>query len=123
MRKISGIAAVGLLILLAGCATGQQGGGKGWYTAWASPHNARATAPAMSGRTVRMVLMPSVSGNAVRIKLENTMGEGPVVFSGAFIGVAGEGAAVREGSITRLTFAGEPGLTLGVGEGGYSDAV
>ena len=120
---LSRIVAVGLCTLLAGCATGPQGGGKDWYSAWASPHNARAAAPAMSGRTVRMVLVPSVSGTALRVKLENTMGEAPVVFSGAFIGVAGQDATVREGSIARLTFAGRPGVSLGVGEGAYSDAV
>jgi lysophospholipase L1-like esterase len=119
--KIGVMVAAGLLVALAGCATGPRGGEKDWYTAWAMAHNARATAPAMSGRTVRMILMPSIPGNAVRVKLENTMGEAPVVFSGAAIGVASEGAAMREGSIARLTFAGKPGLTLAPGQGAYSD--
>ena len=121
--RIEGIAAVALFVALAGCATSQQGGGKDWYTAWAMSHNARATIPAMSGRPARMILMPNISGNALRVKIENTMGEAPVVFSAAFIGVAGEGALVREGSITRLTFVGKPGLTLAPGQSAYSDAV
>ncbi len=121
--RIAGTAAIALLVALTGCATGPKGGEKDWYTAWAAAHNARATTPAMSGRTVRMILRPNIPGNAVRVKLENTMGEAPVVFSGAFIGVAGEGAAVRQESITRLTFAGEPGLTLAPGQGAYSDPV
>src|SRR5262249_25354628 len=62
-------------------------------------------------------------GNSLRVKLENTMGEAPIAFSGAYIGVAGEGAAVREKSITRLTFAGKPGLLLAPGQGAYSDPV
>jgi len=70
-----------------------------------------------------MILMPNIPGNALRVKLENTMGEAPVVFSGAFIGVAGDGAAVRQDSITRLTFDGKPGLTLAPGQGAYSDPV
>ena len=68
-----------------------------------------------------MILVPNISGSALRVKIENTMGEVPVIFSGAFIGVAGDGAAVQEGSITRLTFAGEPGLSLAAGQGAYSD--
>ena len=121
--RISSIIAVGLLVALAGCATNQKVGEKDWFTAWGMSHNARATTPAMSGRTVRMILMPSISGNSVRVKLENTMGEAPVVFSGAYIGVAGEGASVQEKSITRLTFAGKPGLSLAAGQGAYSDPV
>ena len=121
--RISSIIAVGLLVTLAGCATNQKVGEKDWFTAWGMSHNARATTPAMSGRTVRMILMPSISGNSVRVKLENTMGEAPVIFSGAYIGVAGEGAAVQEKSITRLTFAGKPGLSLAAGQGAYSDPV
>src|SRR5882724_9845350 len=121
--RISSIIAVGLLVTLADCATNQKVGEKDWFTAWGMSHNARATSPAISGRTVRMILMPSISGNSVRVKLENTMGEAPVVFSGAYIGVAGEGAAVQEKSITRLTFAGKPGLSLAAGQGAYSDPV
>ena len=121
--RIAGIVAVALLVTLNGCATGPKGGEKDWYTAWATAHNARATTSAMSGRTVRMILRPNIPGSALRVKLENTMGEAPVVFSGAFIGVAGEGAAVRQDSITRLTFDGKPGLTLAPGQGAYSDPV
>src|SRR6185369_12971485 len=72
---------------------------------------------------VRMILMPNVAGNAVRVKVENTMGAGYVVFSGAYIGAAGEGAAVRPGTNVRLTFDGQPGLALSAGQGAYSDPV
>jgi lysophospholipase L1-like esterase len=117
------VAAV-LVLALAGCATSERGvGEKNWFTAWATSHNARATAPQMSGRTVRMILVPNISGSAVRVKVENTMGEAPVVFSGAYIGVAGDGAAVRAGSSVRLSFGGSPGLTLAPGQGAYSDPV
>ena len=110
------------LLVLAGCATTQRGEAR-WYTGWATSHNARETAPAMSGRTVRMVLRPNISGNAVRIKIENTMGQSPVVFSGAFIGIAGDGPALLQGSNRRLTFDGQPGLTLAPGQGDSSDPV
>ena len=54
--KIARVIAVALLVTLTGCATGPKSGEKDWHTAWATAHNARATTPAMSGRTVRMVL-------------------------------------------------------------------
>ena len=121
--RITGIVGIALIAALGGCATSPRGGEKDWYTAWATAHNARAATPAMSGRTVRMILLPNIQGNALRVKLENTMGEAPVTFSGAFVGVAGEGAAVRPDSTVRLTFNGQNGLTLAPGQGAYSDAV
>jgi lysophospholipase L1-like esterase len=121
--RVVRLVAAGLLAVLAGCAAAPQDGGKDWFTAWATSHNARETAPSMSGRTVRMILVPSISGDALRVKLENTMGESPVVFSGASIGISGQGAAVRAGSIAKLTFAGKPDLELAAGQGAYSDAV
>ena len=119
--RITGIVGIALVAALGGCAT--KGGEKDWYTAWATAHNARAATPAMSGRTVRMILLPNIPGNALRVKLENTMGEAPATFSGAFVGVAGEGATVRPDSTVRLTFGGQNGLTLAPGQGAYSDPV
>ncbi len=121
---ISRLIITSCLFILTGCVThppGQKSMEKGWYSAWAMAHNARAATPNMSGRTVRMILNPSISGAGVRVKIENTMGEAPVVFSGATLGVAGTGAAVRVGTITRLTFGGQPGMTLAPGAGAYSD--
>ena len=102
-------------------------GGNDWYTAWATSHGARQVAPAtpiMNNRTVRMLLMPSISGTHLRVKVENTMGEAPVVFSSAYIGISiGEGADVKPGSNRQLTFDGLPGLTLAPGQGAYSDSL
>ena len=121
--KISSLIAIAMLLTLTACASNQRVSEKGWYSAWAMAHNARAAIPNMSGRTVRMILNPSISGSGVRVKIENTMGEASVVFSAATIGIAGAGAAVREGTMTRLTFNGQPGLTLAPGAGAYSDPV
>ncbi|MEQ1807312.1 MAG: hypothetical protein ABL900_18185, partial [Burkholderiaceae bacterium] len=99
-------------------------GGADWQTAWATSHGAVQTTPDMTNRTVRMLLMPSISGTHIRVKLENTMGTKPVTFSAAYLGDAiGEGADVKAGSNHALTFDGLPGLTLAAGQGAYSDAI
>lgn len=121
--KISSLLVV-VMVALAGCATqpsAPQSAAKGWYSAWAMAHNARVAGPGMSGRTVRLILNPSISGSALRVKIENTMGESPVTFSAASIAVSGAGAALRDGTLTRLSFGGQPGLTLAPGAGAYSD--
>jgi len=112
-----------LLLFLFAPLSADARGGEDWFAAWATSHNARQTTPAMANRTVRMVLRPNIGGHRLRVKLENTMGETPVVFSAAYIGVAGEGAEVVPGTNTQLTFGGMPGLTLAAGEGTYSDAI
>ena len=120
--KVCSVAFV--LLLLSPLAADAGGGGKDWYSAWGTSHNAAQTTPAMSGRTVRMLLMPSISGTHVRVKVENTMGTAPVTFSAAYLGVSvGDSADIRSGSNRQLTFDGQPGLTLPAGEGAYSDAI
>ncbi len=47
-----------------------------WFTAWAAPQHARETPEGMNDSTVRMMLRPSVAGEALKIKLENTVGTG-----------------------------------------------
>jgi lysophospholipase L1-like esterase len=75
----------------------------------------------MNDSTVRMMVRPSVSGETLKIKLENTVGMAPVTFSGAFIGEAAGGGAVVAGTNRRLTFGGRPDLTLAPGAGAWSD--
>src|SRR5262245_26902808 len=68
-----------------------------WFSAWTVSHNARQTMPDLSNSTVRMFVRPTVSGTSVRVKLENTLGQTPVSFSSAFIGVADSGASLVAG--------------------------
>ena len=111
------------LLLLAGAAGAHARGGEEWFSAWSVSHGLRLTTPAVSGTTVRMIVRPTISGNQLRVKLENTMGMSPVAFSAAYVGVRGEGAAVLAGSNRQLSFGGNPGLTLAAGAGAYSDPI
>jgi lysophospholipase L1-like esterase len=70
-----------------------------------------------------MIVRPTISGEHVRVKIENTLGQAPVVFSSAYLGVAGSGAALVAGSNVPLRFGGSPTLTLAPGAGAYSDPV
>lgn len=96
-------------------------GGEDWFSAWSVSHGLRLETPAVSGTTVRMIVRPTIAGNQLRVKLENTMGTAPVMFSAAYIGERAPGAAVVPGTNRRLTFGGKPTLTLAAGEGAYSD--
>ena len=107
----------GLIVLFGISANAQQ-----WFSAWTVAHGKRL-ATSMSGTSVRMIARPSISGAAVRIRVENTMGQSPVTFSSAYIGLVQSGATLLPGSNTRLTFSGSASLTLAAGQGAYSDPV
>jgi lysophospholipase L1-like esterase len=113
----------GLIVVLLAPAAAEARGGQQWFSAWTVSHNTRVTTPALSGSTVRMIVRPTISGSALRVKLENTLGQTPVVFSAAYVGVVDSGAALVPGSNTQLTFGGSAGLTLAPGAGAYSDPV
>lgn len=58
----------------------------------------------MSGSSVRMIVRPTISGTAVRVKIENVVGASPVTFSAAYIGQVQSGAALVADSNIQLTF-------------------
>jgi len=84
-------------------------------------------APPLSGQTVRMIVRPTISGKALRVKLENTQAATPVTFARVFIGQVSSGAALVPGTNRQLTFGGKAGLTLAAGgqtgDSAFSDLV
>jgi hypothetical protein len=94
-----------------------------WFTAWSVAHNVGEEVAGLDNTTVRMIVRPTISGRALRIKLENTRAKTPAVFAAAFIGVSDAGAAVVSGTNKTLTFRGAKRLTLAPGEGAWSDSV
>ena len=103
-------------------AAAQPGGGQQWFSAWTAALSA-LVATSMSGTSVRMIVRPAISGNAVRVQLQNKLGQSPVVFSAAYIGQVQSGAALVPGTNTPLTFNGGAGLALAAGADAYSDPV
>jgi hypothetical protein len=116
-RTYTALVALPLTAVLCGAADKPQ-----WISAWSAAPDQRIAAP-MSGTTVRMIVRPTISGNAVRVRIENTMAPTPVVFSAAYIGQVQSGAGLVAGGNTQLTFNGNAGLTLAAGAGAYSDAL
>lgn len=86
--------------------------GSPWAGAWGTSVVAAAPdifgVPNWSGgfadQSVRQVVRVSRGGSTVRIRVSNVYGTGELRLAGATIGRAGEGAAVRPGSLRPLTF-------------------
>jgi len=109
--------------LIAGGVVESRQGEPRWFSAWTTAHNIGEIVPALDNTTVRMMVRPTIPGRALRIKLANTRAQTPATFSAAFVGVPSTGAAIVEGTNTRVTFGGSTEVTLAPGEGAWSDAV
>jgi lysophospholipase L1-like esterase len=94
-------------LLEPGVAARQQGtvAAPRWITAWATSQQALAPA-AVSNTTVRMVARVTVSGQAVRIRLDNTFGTTPLTIGRALVGHRIQGAALAAGSNRPVMFNG-----------------
>ncbi len=57
-------------------------------------------------QTVRNVVHTSIGGPAARISLSNVFGDRALTFDAVYVGVQGDGAAVKPGTNTRVTFSG-----------------
>ncbi|WP_329047820.1 GDSL-type esterase/lipase family protein [Amycolatopsis sp. NBC_01488] len=94
------------------------GAGHAWFTSWAQSQDGHADAP-VSGQSLRMITHLSQGGDAVRVRLQNTFGTGPLTIGHATAGLSTSGAAVS--GVRDLTFAGRPAVTIPVGGDVWSD--
>ena len=76
-----------------------------------------------ANQSVRQVVRTTRGGSAVRIRLSNLYGATPLRLAGATLGVAGDGASVRSGTLRTLTFGHAPSTVLPAGRETASDAV
>jgi lysophospholipase L1-like esterase len=88
-------------------------------TTWAASDD--TTGGTLNEMTVRNIVRTSVGGTGLRIRVSNALGDRPVTFGSAYVGVQQEAAAIVPGTNRRLTFRGRPGVTVPAGEVVLSD--
>jgi len=126
MRKALVLAGVvvGLSLLLDSGSAAQQAApaSQRWVTAWGTSPSGLGT-DAVSNTTVRMIARVTVSGEAVRIRVDNTFGTSPLVIGKAFVGHRIQGAAVAAGSNRPISFNKSATVTIPAGGSVTSDRV
>lgn len=75
----------------------------------------------LTDATIRMIVRPTISGGAVRVRLENTFGKEPLTIGGGFVGASLARRGLIEGTNTKLTFGGSPTVTIPAGKQVQSD--
>jgi lysophospholipase L1-like esterase len=93
-----------------------------WRTAWATAQHAQGTAT-IADTTVRLIARATIGGDAVRIRIDNTYGTGPLKIGRAYVGLRSRGAAVARGSNRPVLFGGAESVTVPPGGSVRSDSV
>ncbi|MFI9352614.1 SGNH/GDSL hydrolase family protein [Streptomyces lydicus] len=97
----------------------------GWAAAVQRPSEGFHKNWALEGfadQTVRQVVRVTGAGTTARITLSNRYGTAPLEVAGATLAVTDRGAAVRAGTVRRLTFGGAGGVRIPAGGEVRSDA-
>jgi lysophospholipase L1-like esterase len=74
-----------------------------WITAWGTSQQGLGM-NAVTNTTVRMIARVTVAGDAVRIRLDNTFGTGPLTVGKAYVGQRIQEAALATGSNRQVVF-------------------
>jgi lysophospholipase L1-like esterase len=110
-----------LLLSLTSAASARGTEHERWNASWAAVPD--SAGPALKDRTIRQVVRTTVAGSKIRIRLSNLYGEAPVTIGPVHLAMHAAGARIRAGTDHRLTFAGQPAVTIPAGASVLSDPV
>jgi hypothetical protein len=91
-----------------GPAEAQQGQ---WIAAWGSSMQGLSSGT-LTNVTVQMIARPTIAGDALRVRIENTFSSQPLTIGAASIALRNYRASLVAGSIRPLTFKGLPSVTI-----------
>jgi lysophospholipase L1-like esterase len=111
----------GLLLCAVTLSTYAASADEHWVATWGAAPD--TPGPVLNAQTVREVIRTSMGGSAVRIRLSNLDGTGPVSFGPVHIALRAHDSAIQPGSDHALTFAGKSTVTIAKGESVLSDPV
>ena len=115
-----------LLVFVVACATAvptarQQGPGR-WVTAWATSQQALGSG-VITNTTYRTIARVSASGEAVRLRFDNTFGTESLTVASVHVGVRTRGAALAAASNRKATFAGQGSVSVPPGKTVTTDPI
>lgn len=108
--------------------TGGADTGTRWRAGWSAPVQRPSggfeenwAETGFAHQSVRQVVRVTDGGSGARIRLSNRYGAEPLTVDAASLALAGEGAAVRPGTLRPLTFGGAPSVLIPAGGEVVSD--
>ena len=120
--RVAVVAGLAVLLTPAIVAVQQPPAAERWMTAWGTSQQGLGTA-VVTNTTVRMIARVTVSGDAVRIRLDNTFGTAPLSVGKAYVGLRTQQAALAAGSNRPIAFNNSTAVNIPAGGSVTSDPV
>jgi lysophospholipase L1-like esterase len=92
-----------------------------WIAAWSAA--ADQEGPALTGKTIRQVVRPSIAGPNIRLRLSNLYGTAAVTIGPVRVARDAGESAIRPDTDRPVTFGGKPTVTIAPGADALSDPV
>jgi lysophospholipase L1-like esterase len=92
-----------------------------WVAAWSAPPD--QDGPALTGKTVRQVVRPSIAGSSVRLRLSNLYGAAAVTIGPVRVAKHAGDSAIQVATDRAVTFGGKSTVTIARGAEVLSDPV
>ncbi len=92
-----------------------------WGSAWSAAPDQEG--PAMSAKTIRQIVRPSIGGSSVRLRLSNLFGTGPVTIGPVRVAKDAGESATQPGTERAVTFGSKPTVIIARGADVLSDPV
>ncbi len=96
--------------------------GAKWRTAWTTSQQTQGMT-GVTNTTLRLIARVTVGGEAVRVRLDNTLGTSPLRIGKAYVGLRTSGASLAQGSNRPVLFGGAESVTVPPGGTIRSDSV
>jgi lysophospholipase L1-like esterase len=74
-------------------------------------------------QSFRLIVRPDLWGRQARFRFSNALGDRPVTFDGAYVGLQLSGSAIVPGTNRPILFGGKPAVTISQGASTWSDPV
>jgi lysophospholipase L1-like esterase len=99
-----------------------------WVATWATApmtitSDANPPSPGLAGNTLRQVVHASMGGKQIRIRLDNSLGDGPVTITAVHVAISKGGSDIDTSTDRSVAFSGSSSLTLQAGDVQFSDPV
>jgi lysophospholipase L1-like esterase len=92
-----------------------------WVAAWSAA--ADQEGPALTGKTIRQIVRPSIAGPSIRLRLSNLYGTAAVTIGPVRVARDAGESAIRPDTDRPVTFGGKPTVTIAPGADALSDPV
>ena len=76
-----------------------------------------------AGKTLREVVHTSIAGSSVRVQISNEFSDQPLSITDVHVALRSSGSSTQAGSDRQLTFNGQPGVVVPVGQRVSSDGI